>query len=54
VVDERLRTSHPAIYAAGDVAAFLSPALGHSLPNRGHAAHDAVRPPAKAAPDGVA
>ncbi len=28
VVDERLRTSQPDIYAAGDVAAFYSPALG--------------------------
>jgi NADPH-dependent 2,4-dienoyl-CoA reductase/sulfur reductase-like enzyme len=28
VVDELLRTSHPEIYAAGDVAAFFNPALG--------------------------
>ncbi len=28
IVDELLRTSHPDIYAAGDVAAFHSPALG--------------------------
>jgi NADPH-dependent 2,4-dienoyl-CoA reductase/sulfur reductase-like enzyme len=28
VVDERLRTSHPDIYAAGDVARFFNPALG--------------------------
>jgi len=28
VVDEFLRTSHPDIYAAGDVAAFYNPALG--------------------------
>src|SRR5262245_60346351 len=28
VVDSELRTSHPDIYAAGDVASFLSPALG--------------------------
>jgi NADPH-dependent 2,4-dienoyl-CoA reductase/sulfur reductase-like enzyme len=31
VVDEFLRTSHPDIYAAGDVAAFHSPALGKRL-----------------------
>ncbi|HNS19872.1 MAG TPA: FAD/NAD(P)-binding oxidoreductase [Sedimentisphaerales bacterium] len=30
-VDECLRTSHPDIYAAGDVARFYSPALGRSL-----------------------
>jgi 3-phenylpropionate/trans-cinnamate dioxygenase ferredoxin reductase component len=28
VVDERLRTSHPDVFAAGDVASFLAPALG--------------------------
>jgi 3-phenylpropionate/trans-cinnamate dioxygenase ferredoxin reductase subunit len=28
VVDEKLRTTHPRIYAAGDVARFMSPALG--------------------------
>ena len=31
VVDESLRTSHPDIYAAGDVAAFYSPALGKRI-----------------------
>jgi 3-phenylpropionate/trans-cinnamate dioxygenase ferredoxin reductase component len=31
VVDERLRTSHPDVFAAGDVARFLSPALGHRM-----------------------
>lgn len=31
VVDELLRTSHPDIYAAGDVAAFYNPALGRRL-----------------------
>ena len=31
VVDETLRTSHPDIYAAGDVAAFYNPALGERL-----------------------
>ena len=31
VVDEFLRTSHPDIYAAGDVAAFYSPALGRRI-----------------------
>jgi NADPH-dependent 2,4-dienoyl-CoA reductase/sulfur reductase-like enzyme len=31
VVDEFLRTSHPDIYAAGDVAAFHSPALGKRI-----------------------
>lgn len=31
VVDEFLRTSHPAIYAAGDVAAFYTPALGRRI-----------------------
>jgi NADPH-dependent 2,4-dienoyl-CoA reductase/sulfur reductase-like enzyme len=31
VVDELLRTTHPCIYAAGDVAAFHSPALGKRL-----------------------
>jgi len=31
VVDEFLRTSHPDIYAAGDVAAFYSPALGKRI-----------------------
>jgi len=31
VVDEFLRTSHPDVYAAGDVAAFYSPALGTRL-----------------------
>ncbi len=31
VVDELLRTSDPAIYAAGDVAAFHSPALGKRI-----------------------
>ena len=30
-VDEYLRTSHPDIYAAGDVAAFINPALGNRL-----------------------
>ena len=31
VVDETLRTSHPDIYAAGDVAAFHNPALGNRM-----------------------
>ena len=31
VVDELLRTSHPDIYAAGDVAAFHNPALGKRI-----------------------
>jgi len=31
VVDEFLRTSHPDIYAAGDVAAFYNPALGNRI-----------------------
>jgi len=31
VVDEFLRTSHPDIYAAGDVAAFYNPALGKRI-----------------------
>ena len=31
VVDELLRTSHPDIYAAGDVAAFTNPALGKRM-----------------------
>lgn len=31
VVDELLRTSHPDIYAAGDVANFHNPALGHRI-----------------------
>ncbi len=31
VVDEALRTSHPDIYAAGDVASFYSPALGKRI-----------------------
>ena len=31
MVDEFLRTSHPDIYAAGDVAAFYNPALGKRL-----------------------
>ncbi len=31
VVDETLRTSHPDIFAAGDVAAFPSPALGKRI-----------------------
>ena len=31
VVDERLRTTHPDIYAAGDVASYYSPALGKRL-----------------------
>jgi NADPH-dependent 2,4-dienoyl-CoA reductase/sulfur reductase-like enzyme len=31
VVDEYLRTSHPAVYAAGDVAVFPNPALGQHL-----------------------
>lgn len=31
VVDERLRTSHADIYAAGDVASFHNPALGNRL-----------------------
>ena len=31
VVDERLRTSQPDIYAAGDVASFMNPALGKRI-----------------------
>ena len=31
VVDEMLRTSHPDVYAAGDVAAFHNPALGRRI-----------------------
>jgi NADPH-dependent 2,4-dienoyl-CoA reductase/sulfur reductase-like enzyme len=31
LVDEHLRTAHPDIYAAGDVASFYSPALGKRL-----------------------
>jgi NADPH-dependent 2,4-dienoyl-CoA reductase/sulfur reductase-like enzyme len=31
VVDEHLRTSHPDVYAAGDVARFFAPALGTRL-----------------------
>jgi 3-phenylpropionate/trans-cinnamate dioxygenase ferredoxin reductase subunit len=31
VVDDQLRTSRPEIYAAGDVASFLNPALGKRL-----------------------
>ena len=31
IVDEYLRTTHPDIYAAGDVAAFYSPALGQNI-----------------------
>jgi NADPH-dependent 2,4-dienoyl-CoA reductase/sulfur reductase-like enzyme len=31
VVDERLRTSRPDVYAAGDVARFLNPALGKRI-----------------------
>jgi NADPH-dependent 2,4-dienoyl-CoA reductase/sulfur reductase-like enzyme len=31
VVDELLRTSHPDIYAAGDVASFHNPALGKRI-----------------------
>lgn len=31
IVDEFLRTSHPGIYAAGDVAAFYNPALGKRI-----------------------
>ena len=31
VVDEYLRTSHPDVFAAGDVAAFTSPALGRRI-----------------------
>ncbi len=31
VVDEFLRTSHPDVWAAGDVAAFTNPALGRRL-----------------------
>ncbi|MGZ8917563.1 MAG: NAD(P)/FAD-dependent oxidoreductase [Methylobacter sp.] len=31
IVDEFLRTSHPDIYAAGDVAAFYNPALGKRI-----------------------
>jgi NADPH-dependent 2,4-dienoyl-CoA reductase/sulfur reductase-like enzyme len=31
LVDERLRTSHPDVYAAGDVARFYNPALGKLL-----------------------
>ena len=34
VVDEFLRTSHPDIYAAGDVARFFNPALGKTHPSR--------------------
>jgi len=30
-VDERLRAGHPDVYAAGDVAAFVSPALGERV-----------------------
>jgi NADPH-dependent 2,4-dienoyl-CoA reductase/sulfur reductase-like enzyme len=31
LVDERLRTTHPSIYAAGDAASFYNPALGKRL-----------------------
>jgi 3-phenylpropionate/trans-cinnamate dioxygenase ferredoxin reductase component len=31
IVDETLRTSHPDVYAAGDVAEFYNPALGQGL-----------------------
>ncbi len=31
VVDEHLRTAHPDVFAAGDVARFIAPALGTSL-----------------------
>jgi len=31
VVDEMLRTSHPDVYAAGDVAEFYNPALGEQM-----------------------
>lgn len=31
IVDERLRTGHPDVYAAGDVAIFHNPALGKSI-----------------------
>ena len=31
VVDEQLRTSQPDVYAAGDVASFLNPALGKRM-----------------------
>lgn len=31
VVDERLRTSHPEVFAAGDAANFMAPALGKRL-----------------------
>jgi len=31
VVNERLQTTHPAVYAAGDVAAFPNPALGKRI-----------------------
>jgi NADPH-dependent 2,4-dienoyl-CoA reductase/sulfur reductase-like enzyme len=31
VVDERLRTSHPDVFAAGDVARFTAPALGSRI-----------------------
>lgn len=31
IVDEFLRTSHPSIYAAGDVAAFVNPAIGNRI-----------------------
>jgi 3-phenylpropionate/trans-cinnamate dioxygenase ferredoxin reductase subunit len=31
IVDERLQTTHPGIYAAGDVAAFRNPALGRRV-----------------------
>lgn len=30
-VDERLRTSHPDVFAAGDVASFVAPALGKRI-----------------------
>lgn len=31
IVDEQLRTRHPDVYAAGDVARFFNPALGSRL-----------------------
>jgi NADPH-dependent 2,4-dienoyl-CoA reductase/sulfur reductase-like enzyme len=31
VVDERLRTNHPDVFAAGDVACFFAPALGERI-----------------------